>query len=182
MGRSFTEIARAAVDGAGRLLIAGTGPAGSGYASDRLTVMRRLAGGGRDLTFAGGSLVRLRSLGLTHVVAAGLQKGRMLVVLARRGSCDRECPSPENLLVRFLGGTSASRCDGQRATIVGTRHGEKLVGTRHRDVIAALAGDDVVRGRGGNDLICGGRGDDRLIGGKGRDRLRGGAGRNRLRQ
>jgi uncharacterized delta-60 repeat protein len=184
--RSLLKVAGAAVDRAGRLLIAGSALTGSsrgpGYGSQRLTVLRRLPDGSRDLTFAGGSLVRLRSLGATQVVAGELQKGRMLVALATGGSCVRACSSGRDFLVRFLGGTSASRCKGQRATIVGTRHGEKLTGTPHRDVIAALAGDDAVHGRGGDDLICGGRGDDRLLGGKGHDRLQGGPGRNRLRQ
>ncbi len=76
--------------------------------------------------------------------------------------CFRACSSPNAFLVRFIGGTSASGCQGRRATIVGTRQGEKLTGTPRRDVISALAGNDIVRGLGGNDLICGGRGDDRL--------------------
>lgn len=184
MRHSFLQVNGAGVDRAGRLLIFGTTPSGSsrgpGFGSSRLAVTRRLFDGRRDPTFAGGSFVRLRSLGPTQVAAGGLQGGRSLVVLAASGSCIRTCPSPKNFLVRFLGGTSASRCQGKRATIVGTRHGEKLVGTRGPDVIAALAGNDLVYGRGGNDLICGGRGDDRLIGGKGRDVLRGGAGRNQL--
>jgi uncharacterized delta-60 repeat protein len=186
MRRSFLDVAGLGIDRAGRLLIFGTSPTGSfrgpGFGSRRLTVLRRLSDGRRDPTFAGGSLVRLGSLGPTRVAGGGLQKGRALVVLASSGSCIRTCPSPKNFLVRFIGGTSGSRCDGRRATIVGTRHGEKLVGTRGPDVIAALAGNDLVRGRGGNDVICGGRGDDRLGGGKGRDVLRGGAGHNQLSQ
>jgi Ca2+-binding RTX toxin-like protein len=144
--------------------------------------LRRLPDGARDRTFAGGSIVHLGSLDASRVIAAGLQNRRKLVVLGSGGECIRTCPSPSSILVRFLGGTSASRCQGRRATIVGTRHGEKLVGTPGRDVIVSLAGNDLVLGRGGNDLICGGRGDDRLVGGKGRDVLRGGAGHNRLQQ
>jgi uncharacterized delta-60 repeat protein len=186
MRQSFLRVAGAGVDSAGRLLIFGTAPSGTRrgarYGSDVLTVTRRLADGRRDPTFAGGSFVRLRSLGSASVVAGAIQNGRMPVVLASSGECIRTCPPPKNFLVRFLGGTSASRCQGKRATIVGTRHGEKLVGTRGPDVIAALAGNDLVFGRGGNDLICGGRGDDRLSGGKGRDVLSGGTGRNQLSQ
>jgi uncharacterized delta-60 repeat protein len=184
MRRSFLEVSGAAVDRGGRLLIAGSAPDGSRRPSSgprRLTVVRRLADGRRDLTFAGGSLVRLRSLG-AQVIAAGLQKGHMLVVFAESGSCIRTCPAPRNFLIRYIGGTSGSRCQGHRATIVGTRHGETLTGTRRRDVISALAGNDSVRGLGGDDLICGGRGDDRLRGGKGRDALRGGPGQNDLRR
>lgn len=186
MRHSFLQVAGAGVDNAGRLLIFGTSPSGTrrgpGFGSDVLTIVRRLSDGSPDPTFAGGSFVRLRSLGSARVVAGGIQNGQMPVVLASSGECIRTCPPPKNFMVRFLGGTSASRCQGKRATIVGTRHGEKLVGTRGPDVIAALAGNDLVYGRGGNDLICGGRGDDRLIGGKGRDVLRGGAGRNQLSQ
>jgi len=181
---SFLDVKGAAVDRRGRLLIAGIAPLGTkqgpGHGPRNASVLRLLASGGRDRTFAGGQLVRLRALGANQLIGAGLQSGRKLVLLAAGGECIRTCPSPRTTLIRFLGGDSGSRCAGRRATIVGTRHGEKLVGTPHRDVIAALAGDDLVKGRGGNDLICGGRGNDRLFGGVGRDVLRGGAGRNQL--
>ncbi|HEU4943884.1 MAG TPA: hypothetical protein VFT10_01845 [Solirubrobacterales bacterium] len=183
---SYLDVSGAKVDRAGRLLIAGSAPQGTGrgpaYGPSRFALLRLLSSGKRDSTFAGGSLIRLDSLDANRAVAIGLQEGRRLVALTSGGQCIRTCQSPTALLVRFLGGTSASRCQGKRATIVGTRHGERLVGTRHRDVIAGLAGNDLIFGRGGNDLICGGRGDDRLVGGKGRDVLRGGAGRNRLSQ
>jgi uncharacterized delta-60 repeat protein len=169
------RVAGAGVDRAGRILIAGT-------VSRNLTVLRRLPDGHPDGTFAGGSLAQLRSLGSTQVTASGLQGGSSLIVLGSAGPCYRSCPPPKTFLVRYLGGTSASRCMGKRATIVGTRHGERLLGTRHSDVIAALGGNDLVLGRGGNDLICGGRGNDRLVGGKGRDRLSGGAGHNKAQQ
>ncbi len=183
--RSLT-VNDAVVDRAGRLLIAGSGPkeipGGSVSGSRTLSVMRRLSNGRPDPTFAGGALIHLASLPAGHADAVGLQQGGRLVVLASRAQCFRSCEPPTTVLVRFLGGTSGSRCLGRRATIVGTRHGERLVGTPHRDVIAALSGNDRVLGKGGGDLICGGQGDDRLIGGKGRDVLRGRAGRNRLSQ
>jgi uncharacterized delta-60 repeat protein len=183
---SFLDVSDAKVDRAGRLLIAGSAPQGTvrgpGYGPRRFALLRLLSNGRHDPTFAGGSTIRLASLAANRVVAIGLQQGSRLVALTSGGQCIRTCESPTALLVRFLGGTSGSRCKGQRATIVGTRHGEKLVGTPHRDVIAALAGNDRVLGRGGNDLICGGRGDDQLTGGKGRDLLNGGAGHNRLHQ
>jgi uncharacterized delta-60 repeat protein len=184
--RSFLSVDGAAIDRAGRLLIAGSAPTGTlrgpGYGAKVFSVIRRRPNGRPDPTFAGGSLIHLTSLPAGRAVAVGLQNGRSLVVLTAKGSCIRTCASPTALLVRFLGGTSGSRCMGHKATIVGTRHGEKLVGTPHRDVIAALAGNDQVLGRGGNDLICGGRGNDRLVGGKGQDLLGGGAGHNRLHQ
>jgi uncharacterized delta-60 repeat protein len=183
---TFLDVSGAEVDRAGRLLIAGSAPLGTdrgpGFGPRRFALLRLRPNGRRDPTFAGGSMIRLASLAANRAVAIGLQQGRSLVALTSSGQCFRTCESPTALLVRFLGGTSGSRCQGHRATIVGTRHGEKLVGTPHRDVIASLAGNDRVLGRGGNDLICGGRGDDRLIGGKGRDVLRGGAGHNRLSQ
>lgn len=72
------------------------------------------------------------------------------------------------------------RCGGERATIVGTRRGDRLVGTPGDDVIYAGRGKDKVNGRGGDDIICGGAGNDRLKGGPGADRLIGGKGRDRL--
>jgi Ca2+-binding RTX toxin-like protein len=83
---------------------------------------------------------------------------------------------------------AAATCQGARATIVGTPHGDVLRGTPGRDVIAGLGGADVLRGLGGSDQLCGGAGDDKLHGGADRhwhdqfqtiatgDRLDGGAG------
>ncbi|HYJ67490.1 MAG TPA: hypothetical protein VEX15_07480 [Nocardioidaceae bacterium] len=68
------------------------------------------------------------------------------------------------------------RCQGHRATIVGTDSKDDLVGTPGRDVINALKGFDTVAGRGRNDIICGGKGADELAGGRGADRLFGGTG------
>lgn len=66
------------------------------------------------------------------------------------------------------------RCQGEPATIVGTRGADRIVGTRRRDVIAARGGNDRVDGARGADLVCGGNGADRLEGGRGPDRLHGG--------
>lgn len=73
------------------------------------------------------------------------------------------------------------RCDGRRATIVGTHGRDSLRGTSRRDVIAALGGRDTIRSLGGNDLVCAGRGGDRVHGGRGRDRVLGGPGRDTCR-
>jgi uncharacterized delta-60 repeat protein len=184
--RSFLRVTGAAVDRAGRLLVFGSAPAGTSrgrnFGSKRITVLRRLSDGRADRTFAGGALVSVGARQSTTTVAGALQGGRSLVVLAHSGSCIRTCPSPKNFLVRFIGGSAAPRCAGRRATIVGTRRGERLLGTGRADVIVSLAGDDTVQGRGGADLICGGSGADHLIGGSGRDVLKGGAGRNVLTQ
>ena len=73
-----------------------------------------------------------------------------------------------------------NRCQGLRATIVGTAARDVLRGTRGRDVILARGGNDVVRGLGGDDAICGGSGRDRLNGGGGFDVIAGGGGNDRL--
>ena len=78
------------------------------------------------------------------------------------------------------GAGAAVRCDGRRATIVGTAKGNVIRGTAKRDVIAALGGNDVVRGLGGADLICLGAGADRAFGGAGADRVLGQAGPDRI--
>lgn len=82
------------------------------------------------------------------------------------------------------------RCDGKRATKVGTGGRDVLNGTGRRDVLIGLGGNDILRGLGGNDLICGNGGRDTLLGGGGKDillggpavdTLRGGAGLDTLR-
>lgn len=181
---------RAAVDGHGRLVAAGEGKVSSaaGFEPFVLQMLRRLPSGRRDRTFGGGSPVLLHPpesrspFEQVDVIGVGFQSHDRPVVLISVGSCARVCSSPRTMLVRYLGGDSRARCQGRRATIVGTRAGEELVGTPGRDVIAALGGDDVVRGRGGNDLICGGRGNDRLIGGPGHDRFDQGPGPDRIRR
>ncbi len=76
--------------------------------------------------------------------------------------------------------STATRCAGRRATIVGTSRRDVLRGTARRDVIAALGGNDLVRGLGGADLICLGAGADRALGGPGADRILGQGGADRL--
>ncbi len=68
---------------------------------------------------------------------------------------------------------AAPSCQGQTATIVGTRGADRITGTNRRDVIVGFGGDDVIDGRKGDDLICGGAGADRLQGGPGDDKLYG---------
>jgi uncharacterized delta-60 repeat protein len=77
-------------------------------------------------------------------------------------------------------GARALRCDGKRATIVGTNGKDRLRGTRHADVIVGLGGNDTISGLGGNDTICGGRGTDKLTGGSGNDYISGGPGNDHL--
>jgi Zinc carboxypeptidase/RTX calcium-binding nonapeptide repeat (4 copies) len=72
------------------------------------------------------------------------------------------------------------RCQGAKATLVGSKGDDKMVGTNGRDVIIGLGGRDKIKGRGGNDLICAKGGDDRVIGGAGDDTLGAGGGRDRV--
>jgi Ca2+-binding RTX toxin-like protein len=75
---------------------------------------------------------------------------------------------------------TAPRCDGRRATIVGTDGNDVIQGTEKSDVIWAGPGDDTVYGGLGNDIICGGPGDDLIHGGRGNDWIEGGAGTDRV--
>lgn len=72
------------------------------------------------------------------------------------------------------GGAGVPRCEGEVATVVGTRGPDRLEGTAGRDVIVGLGGDDVIEALAGDDLVCGGPGADRLVGGPGDDHLLGG--------
>jgi Ca2+-binding RTX toxin-like protein len=66
------------------------------------------------------------------------------------------------------------KCQGRRATVVGTKANDRIRGTRRADVIVAKGGNDRINGRGGKDVICAGDGDDVVMGGGGADRLAGG--------
>ena len=74
----------------------------------------------------------------------------------------------------------SARCQGRRATIVGTDRGERLRGTRRRDVIVARGGRDVIVGGGGSDVVCAGAGRDRVQTGDGDDHVGGGGGADLL--
>ena len=63
------------------------------------------------------------------------------------------------------------RCNGQDATIVGTRGNDRIEGTDGDDVIVTLAGDDVVLAGDGDDVVCTGAGDDVVFAGGGNDRV-----------
>jgi hypothetical protein len=72
------------------------------------------------------------------------------------------------------------KCDGLRATIVGTNGPDILKGTSRRDVIVSRGGADKIFGRGGNDVICTGSGRDTIVAGAGKDRVFGGRGKDTL--
>jgi Ca2+-binding RTX toxin-like protein len=70
------------------------------------------------------------------------------------------------------------RCDGVRATVVGTPRDDRLAGGPGPDVIQALGGHDEVWAGGGDDRVCGGPGSDLIYGERGHDRLWGNRGRD----
>jgi len=72
------------------------------------------------------------------------------------------------------------KCNGLKATIVGTTGKDTLRGTKKKDVIAAGAGNDKVLGLAGRDVICGEGGRDKLGGGPDADVLLGGPGKDTL--
>jgi uncharacterized delta-60 repeat protein len=149
------------VDSKGRIV-------GVGWAG-RMVVFRLRADGGTDRTFNGGQQ-RITDFGGNQEapLGVGLQSSGRIVALGET-SC---CGPKQFALVGLRGGTDHTRCQGQRATIVGTQGPDEITGTRGRDVIAALGGNDKVRGLSGADLICGGKGHDKLLGGPGRDKIR----------
>jgi len=81
------------------------------------------------------------------------------------------------------------KCDGLRATKVGTDRSQVIHGSERDDVIVARggsdrifsgAGDDVICAGSGNDIIDAGSGKDRVLGGFGNDTLKGGPGKDFL--
>ena len=77
-------------------------------------------------------------------------------------------------------GAVRATCMGRRATIVGTRKGDRIRGTRGADVIVGGGGGDRITGLGGKDRICGAAGSDYVVPGGGNDRVDGGAGSDTL--
>jgi len=150
-----------AVDSKGRVV-------GVGWAG-RMVAFRLRADGSTDRTFNGGEQ-RITDFGGSQEapLGVGLQSSGRIVALGET-SC---CGPKQFALVGLRGGTDRTRCQGKRATIVGTQGPDEITGTPRRDVIAALGGNDTVRGLSGADLICGGKGHDKLLGGPGRDRIR----------
>ena len=72
------------------------------------------------------------------------------------------------------------RCDGLKATIVGSDKSQTMFGTKQDDVIMAKGGVDRIFGMGGDDVICAGPGNDVVDGGAGRDRIFGAYGNDEL--
>lgn len=85
-----------------------------------------------------------------------------------------------SLLVAVIGFAPAGaqgnpECEGEPATIIGTRGDDTLRGTPGPDVIVGLDGDDMIFGLQGGDMICGNRGVDAVRGGTGSDDVNGGS-------
>jgi hypothetical protein len=83
-------------------------------------------------------------------------------------------------IVASTGGGGTAKCDGKRATIVGTNKGENIEGTPGDDVIVALGGNDWIKPGGGNDVVCAGDGTDRVDAGDGDDLVFGQGDRDQL--
>ncbi|MEK6250480.1 MAG: hypothetical protein AABM43_00835 [Actinomycetota bacterium] len=88
--------------------------------------------------------------------------------------------SVNGLAVDGLVGAPGGKCQGKRATIVGTAGKDKLKGTKKADVIVGLGGKDKIIAKGGNDIVCAGAGNDKVFGGVGNDKLNGEGGNDRL--
>jgi Ca2+-binding RTX toxin-like protein len=84
------------------------------------------------------------------------------------------------VLLAHAGIASAHSCFDVTATIVGTKHNDKIHGTNGRDVIVGLGGNDTIWGLDDTDLICGNGGDDKIMAGAGVDQVDGGTGHNVL--
>jgi len=190
----------------GKILLAGTTTSSSGT---QAVVTRLQPSGIVDTTFGhnGSVVISVPGLDLKQIKAMALE-GDGRIVLA--GSANASGTSnPDLLLLRLQGdnpisaggggsggrggaggsggsggsskpGGAIPRCDGHKATIVGTNRSDKLKGTKKADVIVGLGGNDRIDGGGGNDIICAGDGNDVVTGGAGNDRIEGGNGNDTL--
>ena len=71
-------------------------------------------------------------------------------------------------------------CNGEPATIVGTKGADVIRGTQRSDVIVSRGGKDTIRSRNGADVICSGDGRDSVEASGGNDQVNGGEGRDRV--
>jgi len=88
------------------------------------------------------------------------------------------------LAIPSVGSSSAvaakPRCDGRKATIVGSDKSQTMFGTNRDDVIVARGGVDRIFSGAGDDVICAGTGNDIIDGGAGRDRIFGESGNDEI--
>ena len=184
----------AALQANGKILVAG-------HDANQLdaAVVRLQPGGELDTTFSGDGKQTLNVGTSTGAGGVAIQaNGRIVLAgVAEQG------PITGDVLVGRLEGESAGagggpagdpgggpgdggargrvpRCNGKRATIVGTQRSDRVKGTRRADVIVTLGGNDRIAAGRGNDTVCAGTGKDRISGGTGKDRLSGGTGNDRL--
>jgi Ca2+-binding RTX toxin-like protein len=150
---------------------------------------KRVLGGGVGLTVAGAlnwteSSGPLDETGETAKTESGDVARSWSALVAQTGDdttrafrvsaiCASDAPAASKTV-------AAARCQGLKATIVGTPGPDTLKGTPGRDVIAGLGGNDTITGLGGNDTVCGGAGNDTIAGGPGDDTLAGEAGNDTL--
>ena len=186
----------AALQANGKIVVAGTTSAGN-----RAAVARLQPGGAVDTSFNLDGKETISVGTSTYAYATALQaNGRILIA----GEA-KEANSYNALVARLDGDSGAGgggpagggrggggpgggggrggqvpRCNGKRATIVGSNGADRLKGTRRADVIVALAGNDRIKAGAGKDTVCAGAGKDRVVGGPGNDRLDGGPGNDRL--
>ena len=185
----------------GKIVVAGRNNQGEALA------MRLQPGGSLDTTFSGDGKQTMRA-GSADTVAYGMAvqaNGRLVfagyalavaagnfdVMVARlegdsRGAGGGPAALPGGGPGGQTGGPgqgrrqSVPRCNGKRATIVGSLRADRLKGTRRADVIVALGGNDKIAAGRGNDTVCAGTGNDNMDGGSGNDRLYGQDGKDKL--
>ena len=186
----------------GKILVAGAfGYTPLNGASEGAAIARLQPGGALDTTFSGDGKRPIQiGTGATAQAVALQDNGRIVV----SGEA-REDANVKAFVARLDGESAASgggpadgpgggagggggggdgvrvpRCNGKRATIVGSSRSDRLKGTRRADVIVALGGNDKIAAGRGNDLICAGSGNDSIDGGSGNDRLYGQSGKDKL--
>jgi uncharacterized delta-60 repeat protein len=197
-----------ALDGSGRIIVAGSRMAADGHSQfilARLLVDDGPIGAcrgvvatavgtpgddvlvgttGRDMILARGGADEIRGLGGGDLICAGSSSD----VVRGGGGDDRIYGEAGADLV--LGGPGADLISGGNGAdrLKGDAGRDRLLGDAGRDVIQGGAGADLLhgsgaadrlRGQSGPDRLFGGAGDDVLSGGVGKDVLRGGPGMNR---
>ena len=175
-----------AIQANGKILVAGyTGPA----AANDPAIVRFQPNGTLDTTFGDGGKEVLQIPGNQTVTSMALAPNGKIVLAGTTGADDGA-----DMFVAQLQGDSPSqgggpggsggggktakvpRCDGKRATVLGTNKRNRLKGTKRADVIVSLGGNDTIDGKGGSDVICSGDGNDKVKGGDGNDRILAGNG------
>jgi uncharacterized delta-60 repeat protein len=184
----------AALQANGKIVVAGTTSAGN-----RAAVARLQPGGAVDTSFNLDGKQTISVGTSTYAYATALQANGRILIAGEANEVNNW-----NALVARLDGDSGAagggpggggpgggpgggggggqvpRCNGKRATIVGSDGADRLKGTRRADVIVALAGNDRIKAGAGKDTVCAGAGKDRVAGGPGKDRVVGGPGNDRL--